>query len=206
MKICSCVYDVKVFGCLASHACGARNNLHRPDDFGFRWKVSNWTITYFHDKTGNSVVNVTFQIFDTVNKALMYLKAKAAKDRNDKDCQIDLLNTVIDAGKFLKGMQGNFVLRGHIQNLLKSVNFDPKFPLPAVSTYLNFKYNELVEKKILHWQQGTYRLTNISFVTDLIPIDARGFVDYRIVAKFSKNPKVSVFVASFRFFGGFRRI
>lgn len=103
----------------------------------FDEKFSNWSINYIHDQAGNAIVNVTFQTNDTVNKALMYLTAKAAKDRNDKDCQIEILNTVIDAGKFLKGMQGHFALRNFLNNILKTMDFDPKFPLPAVSNYIN---------------------------------------------------------------------
>lgn len=99
----------------------------------FNEKVNNWTINYIHDKTGNSVVNVTFQIFETVNRALMYLKVKAAKDHNDKDCKIELVNTVIDFKKFLKGLPGHFILRGFISELMKTMDFEPKFPLPVVS-------------------------------------------------------------------------
>lgn len=99
----------------------------------FNEKVSNCSIVYKNDSTGNAVVNVTFKTFDTINKALIYVSAKAAKDRNDRDCQIELVNTVIDAEKFLKGMQGNFMVRGFLNELLKSMAFEPKFPLPPVS-------------------------------------------------------------------------
>lgn len=105
----------------------------------FNERVSNWSINYIHDQTGNTVVNITFEIFDTLNKALIYVSAKAAKDHNDKECQIELVNTVIDAKKFLNGMQGHFILRGFISELLKSMKFDPKFPLQAVSEWNNLK-------------------------------------------------------------------
>lgn len=99
----------------------------------FDKKLSNWSITYGHDQTGNSVANVTFQLFDTVNRALLYLKANAAKDRNDRDCQIELVKTVIDVEKFLKGMQGNFLVRTYLDELTKFMDFEPKFPLFPVS-------------------------------------------------------------------------
>lgn len=106
----------------------------------FNDKVSNWSIVYTHDSTGNTVVNVTCQLFETLNKASIYLTAKAAKDQNDKDCQIELVNTVIDGKKFLKGMQGNFLVRGFLNELLKSMDFEPNFPLPPVSKWEKFTF------------------------------------------------------------------
>lgn len=99
----------------------------------FNEKVSNWSIVHHEDSTGNAVVNVTFQLFQTVNRALLYVIAKAAKDRHDKDCQIELLNTVVDAQKTLTGKQGNLLVRKFLDDLLKSMSFEPKFPLPPVS-------------------------------------------------------------------------
>lgn len=99
----------------------------------FDRKFSNWSITYFHDQTGNSVVNISVELFDTMNKALFYIKANVAKDRNDKDCQIEMLNTVIDATKLLKGMQSHFLLRNILAGAMTSMKFDPKFPMHPVS-------------------------------------------------------------------------
>lgn len=99
----------------------------------FDKKLSNWSITYFHDQTGNSVVNISFQTYVTVSKAFLYIKANAAIDRNDKEYQLEVLNTVIDTEKFLKGMQGHFIVRNFLVETLTSMDFEPKFPLPAVS-------------------------------------------------------------------------
>lgn len=98
----------------------------------FDEKLSNWSINYIHDQTGNSVVNVTFQTYDIVNKAQIYLTVKAAKDRNDRDCQIEIVNTVIDAEKFMKGMQNHLILRNFLGGILKAMSFEPKFPLLPV--------------------------------------------------------------------------
>lgn len=100
-------------------------------------KHINLSISYTRDESGNSVTNITFQTFDTAKRALFYIKANIAKDHNDRDCQIEMLNTVIDVAKFLKGMQGHFALRNLLQGILSSLDFQPKFPWPSVSEVIS---------------------------------------------------------------------
>lgn len=93
----------------------------------------NVSTSYIHENSGNSLCNVTVQIFKTVTKALLYFTFRLATDKNDRDYKFELVKTVIDLGKFLNGTQGNPLLRNYIETLQKGSDFKLKFPLPPVS-------------------------------------------------------------------------
>lgn len=97
-------------------------------------KIGNASSNFIHDQKGNSIVNATIQTFVTVTKASLYLNIKAAADQNDREYRVDVLKTVIDLRKFLEGLQGNPFLRGYIERLKKSLDFELKFPVPPVSS------------------------------------------------------------------------
>lgn len=92
--------------------------------------------TYFHEVTGNSITNVTFRTFKTITKAFLYLNVRLATDKDDRDYKFELIKTVIDFGSFLKGAQGNPLLRAFIENIKRSFDFEIVFPAPPVSTYI----------------------------------------------------------------------
>lgn len=54
-------------------------------------------------------------------------------DKNDKDYSIVILNTVCDVTKLLNGIAANPFMKTVLDNYLKVIDFEPKFPMSPVS-------------------------------------------------------------------------
>lgn len=53
-------------------------------------------------------------------------------DKNDDEYKREFFKTSIDAQKILKGIYGNYVTESIMENFVKSINFDTKFPIKKV--------------------------------------------------------------------------
>lgn len=62
-------------------------------------------VAYTHDKKGNAVTNVTFVTNVTATKLLLYIKINIAEDQKAAGFKREVVNTVVDAEKVLKGNQ-----------------------------------------------------------------------------------------------------
>lgn len=62
--------------------------------------------------------NVTIQTFLEIQKVLIYMKVNIAANKNDNEYKISLLRTQIDMGKLLKGLYGNAILKGFMDNIV----------------------------------------------------------------------------------------
>lgn len=101
----------------------------------FNEKFMNWTLSYTSGRDRNSVNNFTFQTFTTLTKVLIYFTCCVAEDSNDKEYRREVVRTVIDLGKFFKGLQGNPMMRTMIKNLKQGLKNELNFPLPPVSCF-----------------------------------------------------------------------
>lgn len=101
----------------------------------FDIKLSNWTISYFHDQTGNSVSTTIFETYVTFTKMLIYINIRVAEDQNDKEYRRELTRTVIDLGKFMKNTQSNPILKAFINGLRKNIQFKIGYPMTQVSLH-----------------------------------------------------------------------
>lgn len=95
--------------------------------------VGKITLAYTHDAAGNSVTNVSFVTFVSISKLLVYLTWKIADNSENVGVYRELVKTVFDVGKLLKGGQANLIVKGYFDTILRSLNFTLKFPLPPVS-------------------------------------------------------------------------
>lgn len=77
--------------------------------------------------------NVTIQTFLEIQKVLIYMKVNIAANKNDNEYKISLLRTQIDMGKLLKGLYGNAILKGFMDNIVDHfLKQNISFPLAPV--------------------------------------------------------------------------
>lgn len=95
--------------------------------------VVNFSLTYTHDVHGNSVTNVTFETFATISKIMLYFTVKLADNQENAGVYRDLVKTVFDVEKMFKGSQANPIVKGYFDSLIRSMDFNLKFPFPPVS-------------------------------------------------------------------------
>lgn len=99
----------------------------------FNKQFVNWTVSYTTGNGKNSVNNLTVETFTTITKVLIYFTCAVAEDNNDKEYRREVVRTVIDLGKFFKGLQGNPLMRKYIENIKEGLETQLTFPLPVVS-------------------------------------------------------------------------
>lgn len=90
-------------------------------------------ISYIHDEAGNCITNLTLSTFTTLTKSLLYITGKAADNKDDREYRILLLQTVADVEKSFKNLQTNFLMKGFMANIIKSMDFKVKYPFLPVS-------------------------------------------------------------------------
>lgn len=65
----------------------------------------------------------------------MYLKVTFSTNVRDPDYSMVLVNTVVDMKKLLIGVYANPVIKSVFEELQKYVDFELKYPFPAVSDW-----------------------------------------------------------------------
>lgn len=93
--------------------------------------VMNMTFDYTSDDTG-SFINATVSTFAVIEKSILYLKINLPSHDHDDNYLKSFLNIVVDIERLYKGVSGNFITNGILENLTKSIDFVPKFPFPKV--------------------------------------------------------------------------
>lgn len=101
--------------------------------YDFNPKVGNLTINYENHAVDDAVVNVTFNLLETVLSMKIHLRVQLPEDENDRIFQKELLKTSIDVGKVFSGISGNFFVKSVVDSLLKSFEFEAKFPFRPVN-------------------------------------------------------------------------
>lgn len=92
----------------------------------------NITSTIFNDGLHDSLVNMTVQHFVTIENEMLYIKFNLPLFEGDQNYQRQVLSTVTDMKKFMKGVNGNFITKSILERLSTSVDFPLEFPLKPV--------------------------------------------------------------------------
>lgn len=110
-------------------------------------RTGNISIAFTHDKEGQSVTNVTICMFVTIEKLRVYIKINLKENQNDREYRREFIRTIIDVEKLTKGIQKNKMVKGFMEDLMKSMECKLIFPLKPVNLFINlftcFDYNLL---------------------------------------------------------------
>lgn len=100
------------------------------------WNKSYFNATYNHtcDGTQPCMMNIEIETNIAVTKILVYIKVKIPDNDNDSDYKRELIRAIIDLEKIIKGVHGNPIVRVFASDYFRSMDFEPKFPFPAVSS------------------------------------------------------------------------
>lgn len=94
--------------------------------------ISNLTFWHNCDGSNECVVNCVVTSFLPIVKMKLYLTVKLPENERDNEFRLQVLRTVIDVEKLLSGVRGAKMLSWLIDDILKAIDFEPKFPLPPV--------------------------------------------------------------------------
>lgn len=104
-------------------------------DVEFDETYGNVSTTYRRDSDGNSLTNVTIYNIKTITKGLIYFTMRLAADQFDREYKFEVVKTVLDVSKFLKGAQSNPLIRPYIESILQGMKLKITFPMKPVSAY-----------------------------------------------------------------------
>lgn len=79
------------------------------------------------------MVNVTMVSHVTITKMVAYVSVRFPENKNDREYRREVVRTVVDVEKVLKGMQSNPIVKGYVDDLLKYADFDINLPYKPVS-------------------------------------------------------------------------
>lgn len=96
-------------------------------------KVIGFGLELDNDGTRTTSANITIALRKTMFTGKVYMKTSMAADKNDKDYRIVLVNTVFDVTKLLNGIAANPFIKTILDNYLKAIDFEPKFPMHPVN-------------------------------------------------------------------------
>lgn len=167
--------------------------------------IGSLLVDYIHDVKGNSIINATFTNSVTITKSLLYFKMRVAEDKNDKDFKRQMISSVLDVDKVLRGFQSNVVISRFFAVFKKGMDLKFHHPLAPVS-----KISEVTVVSFYIFScslalQGVYRFVNISYTapSTLLFHNVSGLVDFRFVGKI-KGSSSSQFIAHMAFYMSYR--
>jgi hypothetical protein len=97
-------------------------------------KLINITHDMVNDGVHDTVSNFTVQILQTLEKSMMYIQVNVPQDKQDEKYRKLIVKTRIDMKKMLDGVNSNYVSRMIMENLMKTVNIELKFPMKPVNS------------------------------------------------------------------------
>lgn len=98
--------------------------------------IANLNITLYNDGIHNTMVDVVVNFLVVAHGFSYEIALNMPESRNDRSFKRLFLRTAVDIEKFLKGNRGNFVVAMLLDQYLKCLDFELKFPLKKVKLFL----------------------------------------------------------------------
>lgn len=89
----------------------------------------------FNDGIHDTKLNVTANFYRQVDNLFILLELRIPEFDGDMNFGRSLFRTILNGHKLLNGVRGNFLISLYMDALLKSLNFDPKFPMNSVRKF-----------------------------------------------------------------------
>lgn len=90
-------------------------------------------VTLFtRNENPSTIMNITFDLIKTLSNSYIYYEFNTPESDTDTKYLRQLFRSNIDVSKILQGIRGNFVISWLSDVLLKSFDFEIKFPIRPV--------------------------------------------------------------------------
>jgi hypothetical protein len=140
------------------------------------YNVANFSFVSCNDEQGIQV-NVTMQLKKPLKSWFCYVRLTIPEDKNDQNYRRELFKTSVDVEKTVKNMDGTFIAKLFLEQILTVADFEFKFPI----------------------KEGIYHFTNVS-ITDKyfpFPISTKLMVEARNIGKIV-GKKTSIHIFTYR--------
>jgi hypothetical protein len=167
-------------------------------------KLINITHDMANDGVHDTVSNFTLQLLQTLEKSMIYIQVYVPQDKQDEKYRKLIVKTRIDIKKMFDGVNSNFVSKMIMENLMRTIDIELKFPLKPVKQWSMYQMQGQWHFQLLF--QAMITLTNFSLSDKFLPIpeDARALINLRVLAK-TPDQKLQQFLCSFKIFVQIKR-
>lgn len=129
-------------------------------EYSCDYNVINCTVNHTNSSPHTLLLNIDCDLRKNLSKVVIYAKLRIPEDSNDRDFKKVILSTTIDLRKLFNGAHSSGLVKAFIKPFLSSMNFEPEFPIKAVSNIISFHFMFL---QIIFcskpWNFATYRFT-----------------------------------------------
>lgn len=96
------------------------------------------SVKLINDGVHDTVASADFDLKCDLEKFKVEVIMKLPENEKDEKYKREFFRTSVDVAKFFNGVGGsNFIMKVIMETVLKSIDFEPKFPMKKVNT---FKY------------------------------------------------------------------
>lgn len=95
-------------------------------------KIGIVNISFFNDGIHDTIVNASIESIVEIHGITLNFIAKCPDTSSDLSYQRVFLRTSVNVDKFINGNRGNFMTAILLEQILKKLDFELKFPLPKV--------------------------------------------------------------------------
>ena len=94
--------------------------------------ILNITSNYSTDRTQETTFNFNFYTFATLNNFRIYFSINLPENKDDVNFRKELVRTVVDYEKIVKGVFGNPIVKIFMEDIFSSMDFEPHLPIKPV--------------------------------------------------------------------------
>lgn len=91
-------------------------------------------VSFVNDGIYDTFVNVSYESFVDIHGVTFNFILRVPETSSDKNYGREFIRTSVNVEKFLNGNRGNFMTAILLEQLLKFIDFEAKFPLQKVFT------------------------------------------------------------------------
>lgn len=95
-------------------------------------KVLTSNSSIFNQKSHDTIFNSVMELLVDAEKIQISFKLTTPDDPNDESYRREFFRTSVDAQKLLNGLNGNYVTKTIMENVMKTLDVKPKFPVKKV--------------------------------------------------------------------------
>lgn len=92
------------------------------------------SMSIFNDDIHNTRLNITINLEKPIENIFSNIQIRLPESDTDRNFEKIFFTTDVDFSKLVKGVRGNYIISILYNNLAKSMDFDLKFPMKAVSS------------------------------------------------------------------------
>lgn len=138
--------------------------------YEFDAKIGNLNVSLYNDGIHDTIANITLETFIPIHGIILNFVLRSPDTVNDQNYQRVFLRTSVNFDKFLKGNRGNFLAGILMEQFVKTLDFELKFPLRKVQLlFASFIICLCNSYYTFSSFKGIKRAINVSFSGALLP-------------------------------------